>query len=367
VIAALVQYQLNRDGTLQTRQRLLIALQAEIADFQTKEPKAYEECEAVCEKLFEKTMKEEQRIKALSPDAWEVQKLVEVWKERWSEIEITDIPDGSGRPGRYKFTESDVYSLSDREVANQSLIETLGESRNRGTSPEYWIRLGHLVMLREKKYGRCLNCASAVIHSLITDPHYNDFLIEHVAAPESDHHFVLIGRPNADGRTENGLEDKYAWQHCAVIDVWDGNLPSSAKDGVHQYVKKASDCGYAQKKMQLFAAFRPDQRREHLQLISDLYDDPRFTPRTRLLPQDDAPASALAREAHLAEMLAHTPGESRTMKVDGGWVVQEKGADGNWVTVESAKSAVSPNFEKRKVPPPLKSRSPSTKEESDSE
>jgi hypothetical protein len=186
VIAALVQYQLNRDGTLQTRERLLIALQAEIADFETKEPKAYKECEAVCQKLFEKTMKEEQRIKALSPDVWEVQKLVEVWKERWSEIEVTDIPDGSGRPGHYKLTESDVYSLSDREVANQSMGETLGESRNRGTSPEYWIRLGHLVMLREKKYGRCLNCASAVIHSLITDPHYDDFLIEHVAAPESE-------------------------------------------------------------------------------------------------------------------------------------------------------------------------------------
>ena len=278
---ALSAYQERRksNATLAERMRLLVGLQGAIVRFEEKEPENYARCKIVCDKLFDKTLREEERLKDCAGPVDRVRAQVQRWADEWSQIEVTDIPTGRMR-GEYTFTDKDVYSLSDRAQASQSM----GTTPNKESTPEFWLRLGHLVNMRTEKYGRCLNCAAAVIHTLIMDHHFEGRLIEHVGSVDHDHHFVLIGRPNADGRTSNGLENHAAWSDCAVIDVWDANLPGSG--GVHQYVKDAGSCRYTQGKMKLFAAFPANERDQHVRLISDLYDDGNFVPITDIRPED---------------------------------------------------------------------------------
>ncbi len=272
VVNALSIYQQAR--ILSDRQKALDELQTKIVDFCDVAG-----CQAVGDAIFDRSEEERKRLKKCSPKVSKVAAMVADYTAEWSAIKITDIP--TGRPGVYTFTKDNPHTEADSRLAQARVAKKMGVDTNTQSLPEYWIHVGALVRKREpeNRFGRCHSCAAAVIHCLIMDPRFDDCMIEHVGSKEHDHHFVLIGRPNANGINDKGLGDQYSWQDCAVIDVWDGNLPSKENDGIHQYVSDALACGYTKGTMKLFAAFTPQDRERHCALAESLLADNKFVPK----------------------------------------------------------------------------------------
>lgn len=175
-------------------------------------------------------------------------------------IEITDLPNGGA--GQYYFTDTNTYSEADRTQASMTLRQTgvMGNATQR--NPKYWLLLGKLVTTprMNRHYGRCLSCAAAVIKELVEDPVYDDLIIEHVGSVKYDHHLVLVGRQNSDGRTNAGLADRANWGEGIVLDVWQGNLRPPQR----KYVYNVANCKYASEgELKYYCAFTPEQRAEH--------------------------------------------------------------------------------------------------------
>lgn len=234
----------------------------------------------------------------------------------WRTIEITDQP--TGVPGQYNFTVGNHYAEADRNQAN---LDTNEVQDNKQNHPNYWLRLGRRVVTAQvdnKRYGRCFSCAAAVIYSLVTDPSFDEYMIEHVGAIEYDHHLVLLDRANATGNSSNGLNDQRAsWMSTAVvIDVWQGNL-----NGNTNYVDIAAGNQYAQANLRWFCAFPPNQRAADRAFAGGLP-----VPQRNVVNLDRIQEVRQAREQGIGEA-------TRNRKVDGRWVVERQNGDGTWSRV----------------------------------
>ncbi len=147
----------------------------------------------------------------------------------WSPIVITDEP--TGVPGQYHFTAANMFSEGDRNLA----VQATGGAHVQN-NPDYWLDLGIRVITPQADthcYGRCFSCAAAVIYTLVRDARFDDYTIEHIGSIAFDHHLVLVGRSNADGVSEAGLNAGHSqWKWTGVIiDVWQENIAHTTNFG----------------------------------------------------------------------------------------------------------------------------------------
>ena len=186
------------------------------------------------------------------------------WETQWNgylkgkfpllqQIEITDLP--SGVPGSYTFTKENVHSEGDRNAA----LAKLGPIKNPQYAPDYWLILGKLVLTSKlgKYYGRCFSCAAAVIASIVNEPELDHLVVEHVGSIAYDHHLIIVGRENANGLDDSGLNGQmHHWGNAFIIDVWQGN-----HSGNYQYVALPRQCDYVNGQQLRFFAGYPTNRR----------------------------------------------------------------------------------------------------------
>jgi hypothetical protein len=216
-------------------------------------------------------------------------------------IRVTDIPVG---PGLYNHTPEDRYALEDRATA----LAELGPTLHPQNDPRFWLRLGRHVMTARAdthRYGRCYSCASAVIHTLVADAAFNDYMIEHVASTNYDHHLVLVGRSNANGVSNAGLADGWdQWKWSAVIvDAWQANIPPATTN----FASLAHQNQYAQSPLTWYCAYTPANRAADRAFAAAL------GPVVRVAPQP-----AMVAAARLAQQ---ADGPPRYRKEGGRWVL----------------------------------------------
>jgi hypothetical protein len=226
-------------------------------------------------------------------------------------IEITDRPTGAA--GQYAFTDGNAYSEADRNLAVGETPEGGGHKQD---EPRYWLRLGRRVVTPQQDgtcYGRCFSCAAAAIYTMVMDPAFDGYLIEHVGATSYDHHLVLLGRPNATGTKGEGLDTRASWTtKTVVVDIWQGNL-----NGNDDFVGLASMNTYAASMLRFFCAFPTRTRSADREFAARL-----------LAPERGVIKKGIREQAQAA--LREQGSETRNVKVDGKWVIEEL-VGGEWV------------------------------------
>ncbi|MCP1445889.1 hypothetical protein J3D54_005021 [Pseudomonas sp. GGS8] len=132
----------------------------------------------------------------------------------WSKIAITDLP--TGKHGVYKYTDDNKYADVPRGAVSGLLKREPKIDEQGLRAPEFWALFGAIVMRAPKKFGRCLHCSAAVVHSLVFDPFFDNCEIAVMGSTEYDHYFVCVGSSMGKIRTGLGI----------AIDVWDSNNPA---------------------------------------------------------------------------------------------------------------------------------------------
>ncbi|WP_223487437.1 hypothetical protein [Pseudomonas sp. A-RE-19] len=132
----------------------------------------------------------------------------------WSKIAITDLP--TGKHGVYKYTDDNKYADIPRGVVSGLLKREPIIDKQGLRAPEFWALFGAIVMRAPKKFGRCLHCSAAVVHSLVFDQFFDNYEIAVMGSTEYDHYFVCVG--SSLGVIQTGLG--------IAIDVWDSNNPA---------------------------------------------------------------------------------------------------------------------------------------------
>jgi len=136
---------------------------------------------------------------------------LEKYQSEWSKIKITDLPTDTF--GVYKTTDEDKFTIIPRGTAAGKVLKG-GDIDNASLMATFWVILGGMVMKKKgDKYGRCLDCAAAVVYTLVSDETYDALVISVMGKKKVDHHFVYVGTPE-DLENDKGR----------VIDVWDANL-----------------------------------------------------------------------------------------------------------------------------------------------
>jgi hypothetical protein len=323
VITALVNFQ--NDNTSGVK---LVALYQALYDWVSKHPKEFAKrgsrVHALRAEIVQKSLQLRADLSAVNVKfmgvnhVWsflqDTKNKIAIHANTLRNIEITDRP--TDRAGEYNFTPGNVYSEGDRNLASADTTEV---SSNKQFEPKYWLRLGRRVVTPQqdgKSYGRCFSCAAAVIYEMVTDPAFDDCMIEHVGAEGYDHHLILLDRCNANGTDNTGLNNaRLTWMgSAAIVDVWQGNL-----NGNTNYVEMAVDNRYAQSNLRWFCAFPPTRRAQDRVFAAGL-----------LAPERKAAKLDMVAEARRA--IQDQGEQSRNRKVDGKWVV-ERLVDGHWVQV----------------------------------